>query len=134
MKNFIFDTSIWLDFFEKREKNGEVAFILIIKIIENNWEIFYSDLHIKELKNLGYTQDDIFKMFSIVNPNNLRKVHIYRKQIAEASRIAKERNVPKRDALQAVLSRNNYLQLISRDRHFEQLRDITIAKIPEDFI
>lgn len=133
-ETFYPDTSIWLDIYEKRGKNGELAFRLFTKIIEENLLIFYSDLNLKELKNLGYNEEQIKEIFSIAKPNNLRKLHIYRKQIGDANKIAKARNIPRKDVLQAILCRNNFIQLISRDKHFEQLKDITIAKLPEDFI
>ena len=52
-KKFYFDTSIWLDYYEKRGKNGEVALKLIEKIIKENHTILCSHIVIKELKNLG---------------------------------------------------------------------------------
>lgn len=132
IENFYPDTSIWLDVYEKRGKNGELSLRLFSKIIKENLHIHYSDLNVKELKNLGYASE-ISKIFDVFKLN-LRKVHIYKKQIDEANKISKAKNVPRKDVLQAILCRDNFLQLISRDRHFERLRDITIAKLPEDFI
>jgi predicted nucleic acid-binding protein len=131
---FYFDTSIWLDFHENREENGKSAFKLIVKIITEDLKIAYSDLNIKEFKNLGYTLDEINSIFHIVKPNNLNRIHIYREQKEEAKRIAKQRNIPEGDALQAILCRDNALQLISRDLHFKQMKDIANSKLPEDFI
>ena len=133
-EEFYFDTSIWVDFHEKRCKNVESAFKLIIKIINEDLKIAYSDLNIKEFKDLGYTQDEINSLLSIAKPNNIKRVHIYREQLEEAKKLAIQRDVPKKDALQAILARDNHLQLISRDEHFEKLKDITRAKKPEDFI
>jgi len=133
-EEFYFDTSIWVDFHEKRGGNGESAFKLIIKIINEDLKIAYSDLNIKEFKDLGYTQDEINSLLSIAKPNNIKRVHIYREQLEEAKKLAIQRDVPKKDALQAILARDNHLQLISRDEHFEKLKDITRAKKPEDFI
>ena len=133
-EEFYYDTSIWLDFHEKRGNNGESAFKLILKIINEDLKIAYSDLNVKEFKNLGYSQEEISSILSIVKPNNIRRVHIYREQKEEAKKIAKQRNVPEGDALQAILCRDYHIQLISRDPHFEQLIGITSAKRPEDFI
>lgn len=133
-KAFYFDTSIWLDFFEKRGENGEKALKLIIKIIEEDLIIAYSDLTIKEFKQLNYSQNQINEIFSIAKPKNIKRIHIYKEQNNEATKLSRMKNVPKRDALHAVLSRDNFLQLISRDKHFEKLKDIAITKIPEDFI
>ncbi len=133
-EDFYLDTSIWLDFHEKREINGELALKLILKIINEDLKIAYSDLHIKEFKNLGYTQNEINSILSIVKPNNIKHVHIYREQKEEAKKIARKRNVPEGDALHAIICRDNNLQLISRDLDFEKLKYITRAKLPEDFI
>lgn len=132
--DFYYDTSIWLDFHEKRGENGELALKLILKIINEDLKIAYSDLNVKEFKNLGYNQNEINSMLSIVKPDNIKRVHIYREQKEEAKRIAKQRDVPEGDALHAILCRDNYLLLISRDPHFEKLKDITLVKLPEDFI
>ncbi|MBI2656826.1 PIN domain-containing protein [Candidatus Woesearchaeota archaeon] len=88
----------------------------------------------KEFKNLEYTQNEINSILSIVKPNNIKHVHIYREQKEEAKKIARKRNVPEGDALHAIICRDNNLQLISRDLDFERLKDITRAKLPEDFI
>lgn len=131
-ENFYFDTSIWIDFHEKRGENGEVAKKLFRKIIEKDNIISYSELIVAELKRLGYTKDEINVILAIAKPDNLRRVHIYQEQIDEARRLAKQRNVPKADALHAILCRDNDAQLISRDKDYEKLKHITKAKLPED--
>jgi predicted nucleic acid-binding protein len=133
-EDFYFDTSIWIDFHEKRNKNGKLALEFILKIIEEDSKIAYSDLNIKELKHLAYNQVEISSMLSIVKPHNIKHVHIYQEQLVEARKLSRQRQVPNKDALHAILCRDNYLQLITRDTHFEKLRDITTAKKPEDFI
>ena len=62
---------------------------MILKIIEENLKIAYSDLHIKEFKNLGYAQNEISSIFSIAKPNNIKRVHIYKEEIEEATKIAR---------------------------------------------
>ena len=131
---FYFDTSIWIDFHEKRGKNGEFALKLILKIINEDLKIAYSDLHIKEFKYLNYTQDEINSILRIIKPNNIKRIHIYKEQKEEAKKLAIQRDVPKKDALHAILSKDNNLQLISRDHHFDRLKDIITIKLPEDFI
>ncbi|MBI3035978.1 PIN domain-containing protein [Candidatus Woesearchaeota archaeon] len=91
-------------------------------------------MHIKEFKNLGYSQNEINSILSVAKPKNIMRIHIYRGQTEEARNLAIQRNVPKKDSLHAILARDNNLQLISRDPHFERLKDITSAKKPEDFI
>ena len=133
MQDFYFDTSIWVDFHEKRGINGEFALKLILKIIGEDIRIAYSDLNVKEFKNLGYSKNEIDYILRIAKPNNMKHIHIYREQLEEARKLARQRNVPNKDALHAILARDNDLQLVSRDRHFEKLKDITEAKLPEYF-
>ena len=133
-EDFYLDTSIWLDFYEKRGENGEVALKLILKIIDDDLKVAYSDLHIKEFKKLDYSQNEINSIFSIVKPKNMKHVHIYREQKEEAKNIARKRNVPEGDVLHAIICRDNNLQLISKDLDFERLKYITRSQVPEDFI
>ena len=133
-EDFYLDTSIWLDLYEKRGKNGEFALQLILKIIEEDLKIAYSDLNVKEFKNLGYSKNQTDEILHIAKPDNLKHIHIYSEQLEEARKLARQRAVPNKDALHAILARDNGLQLISRDYHFEKLKDITEAKLPEDFI
>ena len=133
-EKYYLDTSIWLDIYEKRGYNGEVAKKLFKKIIEKDLIIVYSDLVITELKRLGYTQNEINVILAIAKPDNLKRVHIYKEQIDEARKLAKQRNVPQADALHAILCRDNDMQLISRDEDYEKLKHIIKTKLPEDFI
>lgn len=107
---------------------------LLQKIIEDDLKIAYSDLNVKEFKKLGYNQDSINTILSIAKPNNIKHVHIYAEQLEEARKISRQRNVPRKDALHAIIARDNNLQLIATDPHYEQLKDITKSKKPEDFI
>jgi len=134
VEKFYFDTSIWLDYYEKRGKNGEAALDLINKIIKENHIILCSPLVIKELKNLGYFLNEINDIFSIAKPDNIRLVNITKEQIKEMEKIAPKRDVPKKDVLHAILARDYEAQLITRDYHFQKLKDITLLKLPEEFI
>jgi predicted nucleic acid-binding protein len=73
-------------------------------------------------------------MMRIVKPDNIRKVHLYRRQVEEARKLALQRGIPLGDALHAFLARDNDAQLISRDVDFDKLRNITIVKRPEEVI
>ena len=133
-EEFYLDTSIWLDFYEERGENGTIALKFIKKLINENKIIYYSEINVRELKDLGYSQEEIYEIFRVAKPNNLKKVHVYDKQLIEAHKLSRVRKMPMRDVVQAILCRDNFFQLISRDRHFQELRDITIAKLPEDFV
>jgi len=132
-EEFYYDTSIWIDFYEKRGKNGESAFKLIEKVIREELKIVHSNHNIEELKAVGYSQDEINDFLSIVKPNLTRKILKTNSQVEEAKKLSRERNVSRGDALHAIISRDNDLQLIARDRDFDFLKDISRAKLPEDF-
>src|SRR3989338_582322 len=106
MRAYYLDTSVWLDVFEKRGKNGRYALKLITKIIKENLKIAYSDLNVKEFKNLSYGKDEVSSIFSLAKPNNITHIHIYRNQLEEARKLARQRNVPQKDALHAILCRD----------------------------
>lgn len=63
---------------------------------------------------------------------NNKKIEKEEKEIAK--KLAIQRDVPRGDSLHAILSRDNEAQLISRDEHFERLKDITVAEKPEEII
>jgi predicted nucleic acid-binding protein len=131
---YYFDTSIWLDHYLKREKNGEVALELILKIIRNDDKILFSNFVEKEMKNLGLSQNEIHSLLRIVKPDHIKKVQVRKDQFTEAVRLAKQRSVPLGDAIHAIIARDHEAQLVSRDWDFEKLKDITKARIPEDLL
>ena len=131
---FYLDTSVWLDFYLKRRKNGEIAKKLISKIIEKNKIIIYSDNILMEFKRLRMHESEINEILRILKPKNIQRVHITKEQIIEMNKLARQREVPKNDALHSILARDHEYQLVSRDKHFEKLKDITIPKRPEELI
>jgi len=73
-------------------------------------------------------------IFKIIKPNNILYIYSSREQRENARLISRNRNLPNRDVLHSILSRDNSLQFITRDKHFDRLKYITISKKPEDFI
>lgn len=132
-QKYYFDTSIWIDLYLERGENGEIAKKLVRKIILDEDIIAYSDFTLIELKQLGFSKHEIDDILAIAR-DNLERVHIYKEQTKEARKLARERNIPLKDALYAVLARDNQLQLISNDEHFNKLKDITKTKRPEGVI
>ncbi len=129
---YYYDTSIWIDIYDERGYNGEVAKKHFEKVIRENSYIIYSETNIAEWKKLGFSDYEINQMLRIAKPNHLKLIHPLKEQIQEAIRLAKQRNIPKADALQAILARDYGAQMISRDLDFERLKDITITKKPEE--
>ncbi len=137
MVNFYLDTSIWLDLFENRNEpnfpKGENAKKLMAKIIKDDDKIIFSNNNFFELITLGYTKYEIK-----LSLNEFRKTIYYvwstGKQFRRAKDIALRRNIPKRDALHALIARDNKAILITLDKHFQYLRDIIKTNRPQDII
>lgn len=133
MENFFYlDTSIWLDIYLRRGRHGEIARTLLLWIIAEDKTVLFSNYIEKEFRNVGISQIDIHKTLWIVKPDHFKYIYANKEQIEEARNIAKQRNIPFGDVLHAILARDNDAQLISRDRDFKRLKDITQAKMPEE--
>ena len=136
-KKYYFDTSIWLDFFENRNEpdfpKGDWAHKLLNKITENNDKVVYSDNNIYELNIIGYSIYELKNMLQPIKPI-LIFVESTEKQISKAKDLSLKRNIPKRDALHALIARDNKAILITLDNHFKKLLDITEPKRPQNLI
>ena len=136
MKKYYIDTSIWRDYYENRKDKfrplGEWALRLFQFIIENKYDILYSELIIEELSN-EYSVEKINKIFEIVR-DLLLKIKISDFQAKEAGKLCKEYKIPFGDALHAVLARDNNAILVTRDKHFLELLDIVDVRKPEELI
>lgn len=129
------DTSIWLDFFEKRDepnlKKGEFAKALIEQAIAHEVELVYSDAVIREMRGQGYAQDEL-DVLLLPFRKLLRFVEANNKQVGKARDLTAKRKVPFMDALHALLARDSQATLITRDAHFKLLLDIVKSKKPEE--
>lgn len=133
MKKYYLDTSIWLDLFENRNEpnmpKGKWARNLIKDIIKNDERIIFSDVNFKELNNLGYSFFEIKQMLSSIEPI-LIFVECTEHQVKKARDLGKKRDVPLKDALHALVARDNQAILITFDRHFQKLQDIIKTRTP----
>ncbi|MFH1073128.1 MAG: type II toxin-antitoxin system VapC family toxin [Nanoarchaeota archaeon] len=132
MQGYYLDTAIWIDYYQMRGSRGKAALKFMKSAIRKDDMIAYSDQVIKELRQLGYSPEIINNMFSIAKPDHLIRIHAYPEEIEEAIRISRKRGLPKGDVIHAILARDNYLQFVTRDQHFAQLKDISDAKRPEN--
>ncbi len=136
-KRYYFDTSIWLDFFEKRDEpklpKGEFAKELIKKISEENGKIIVSEVIKNEMIELSYSKYEIEALFG---PLGCILILVYstKKQFGKAKDIAKKRKIPLFDALHSILARDNKSIMVTRDKHFNKLSEITKPKKPEDLL
>lgn len=137
-KRFYFDTSVWRDYYENRtdstKKLGDLALNLMSRVIKMEHQILYSDLVVEELMT-KYNREEISNIFSILYRLGLLiKVLISKEQAEEAGRLCKERKIPFGDVLHAVLARDNNAVMVTRDKHFQQLKDIAEIKKPEEML
>jgi len=137
IKRYYLDTSIWLDFFENRDEpnlpKGGWAHKLLNKIIESNAEILYSDINLIELGIAGYSVYDISNLLKKLGPIIIF-VESTEKEVGKAKDLSLKRDVPKGDALHALIARDNKAILVTLDKHFKKLRDIKESKRIQDLI
>ena len=136
-EEYIIDTSIWVDLYEDRkdynnEPLGNYAFKLLVKIKAKESAIVLTDFLIRELETI-YSVAEINGMFKPFE-KIIKKIIATEKQWEEAKKIAKERDVPAGDALHAIIARDNNFILVTRDRHFRELEDISKHYKPEELI
>ena len=136
-EEYIIDTSIWVDLYEDRkgynnEPLGDYAFKLLVKIKAKESAVVLTDFLIKELETL-YSIEEINGMFKPFE-KIIKNIIATEKQREEAKKIAKERDVPAGDALHAIVARDNDLILVTRDRHFRKLEEVSKHYKPEELI
>lgn len=136
-EKYYLDTSIWLDFFENRNEpnlpKGDWAHKLLNKITNNNYKAVYSDIVILELGAAGYQSHEIQNLFQKITPI-LIFAECTEKQAGKAKDLSSKRDIPKGDALHALIARDNKATLVTLDNHFKKLIDITKPKRPQDLI
>ena len=139
MARYYIDTSIWRDLLEDRRDNikplSEFAFQLIQKIFKERHEIVFSKaLELELLERFTKKQiyelilDEFIKKNLVVytKPNNL--------QLKEAKSLSAIGDIPFNDILHAILARDSSAIIVTRDRHFEELKHIVKIKTPEEII
>jgi len=87
---------------------------------------------IRELE-MNYSMEEIKGMMKPFE-NIVEKIITAKKQRDEAEKIAEERKIPRGDAMHAILARDHHLILVTRDKHFKILEDISTHHKPEDLI
>lgn len=136
-ERYYIDSCIWIDYFENRSDRfrplGDWAFDLIKKVIDDEDLILYSELVEEELGE-NYSAEEIEKIFSIVPSELFVKVNIIDKQIKESINLFKKFNIPKKDALHAILARDNNAIFVTRDKHFYEIYKKLTIKKPEELI
>ena len=134
-QKFYIDTSIWIDLLENRrgfndEPLGDFALRLFVLIKTKHHKLIISDILVRELEGFYSAQEinGMMKPFEKIT----EKVVSTHEQRKEAKEIAQQRNLPRGDALHAIIARDNNLILITRDKDFRQLEDISKHHKPEE--
>ncbi len=136
-EKYYVDTSIWIDLVEDRrgyndEPLGDYALQLFVMIKAKKHKMVITDLLIRELES-NYSLEAINGMM-LPFQKIMEKVFVTKEQRDEAKRIAEERNLPPGDVLHAIVARDNNYILVTRDKHFKELGDITKHYKPEEII
>lgn len=134
-ERYYIDTSIWIDLYEDRkgyngEQLGDFALRLLLMIREMKNKLIITDILIRELEKY-YTLEEINGMMKPFE-NLIERIFTTKEQHDEAKMISKGRELPKGDVLHAIIARDNNLILITRDKHFLQLNDLTRYYRPEE--
>ena len=136
-EKYYFDTSIWLDFLENRDEpnmpKSEWARKLVNKISEENGRVILSDNNVLELEDIGYSKHEIEDLLSSLK-QFINYIESTEKQIGKAKDLSQKRNIPKRDALHAIIARDSKAVLVTFDNHFKKLIDISKPHNPRDLI
>ncbi|MBW2987623.1 PIN domain-containing protein, partial [Candidatus Woesearchaeota archaeon] len=128
---------IWMDLYEDRKGyNNEYFGIFALKLFslirESGNKLIISDILIRELE-MNYSIAEINGMLKPFE-NIIEKTIATIEQRKEAKGIARKRDLPPGDVLHAIIARDNKLKLITRDKHFKQLKDICNHYKPEELI
>lgn len=95
--------------------------------------IISSDIVKNELLTLGYSRYDLdILLFSL--RYCLKNVSSTDKQYKRSRDIASKRKIPFADTFHALIARDNGAIMITRDKHFDLLKDIVKVARPEDII
>lgn len=137
IERYYIDTSIWIDIYEDRkgfngEPLGEYGLRLLSYILLMNAKIVVTNILIKEME-CKYAMEKIRGMMKPFE-DIIEIIIADENQTKEARKISLERCVPYGDALHAVIARDTKCILITRDRHFLRLADISESHAPEDFL
>ena len=136
-EKYYFDTSIWLDYFEDRDEpnfpKSKWAMDLVKKIVKNNDKIVYSDNNMYELFLVGYDAKEIDNLTKDFRPI-LIFVEATEKQVRKARDLSLRRDIPKRDALHALIARDNKAIMVTFDHHYKKLLDIRKPKRTNELI
>jgi predicted nucleic acid-binding protein len=111
---------VWIDFVEGVSYADDFFF----RIIANEDVVLVSQLISKEFFRYA-DYNFIASLLALLDSKDLiEHVSTYKFQEDEAELLAEGRDVPRPDALHAVLARDNNSILVTKDKHFLSLKDV----------
>ena len=136
MTKYCLDTSIWIDYYENRTDKfrplGDWAHRLLVLIETNEGTILISDFLLEEME-IQISKEEIETIMRTYK-GVIEKVDFSIEQTLEARRVSKERKIPFGDVLHAIIARDNWAIMVTRDRHFQKITDIIVPIKPEEII
>lgn len=139
MQKILLDTNIYLDFYLDRKDGikplGEFAFNLIKRTISCEFEIILLKEIFFELKTvLGIKDANLENIIfnELRRKNKIANICSNEKQEKDCLLLSNQFNIPKTDALIAIMARDEKALIISRDKHFDLLKHIANYVTPEE--
>ncbi len=136
-RRFYLDTAIWRDYFEDRTDGirplGEFAFQFLKNCEKKGCTVLVSDTVVLELR-IYFPEEKVRQIFSSFH-GIIRNIEATKEQVAEARTewLQREKRIPFKDVLHAVLAKHHSAVLIARDNHFfDELFSLVEVEKPED--
>jgi predicted nucleic acid-binding protein len=137
MARYYIDACIWRDYFEDRRDNlkplGEWAFRFLKQIVEKEDTVILSNILIRELRQ-EYSQEEVENILVII-PEKLKiTVELDDYQKKDAIRIQQMFGIHLSDASHIAIAKAHEAIIITRDKHFDNLKRKLIIRKPEELL
>lgn len=99
---------------------------------EKHTVVFSKEIEVELHKRFKAEQIDELALKELIRENLLMYVEANPLQLKEAKTLSAEINVPFLDVVHAIIARDVSAMLVTRDKHFEELRHIVEVKLPEE--
>jgi len=135
------DTNVYLDYYLDRKDCmrplGEFAWLLYNEAVSCKFVVLISPDVIRELRNvLSINEQDIWSKIlkGLKNANKIIEIHSDNELDSKAKNLSRKQNIPIIDSLHLILAAENQAILVTRDSHFENLKELFAIKKPEELI
>lgn len=131
--NCLIDTNIILDFLLGSKNNLKSAKDFFKATLSCKHNLFLCEPVMFELKAHGFDKDAEELIFQLMRKKNkIRFIEETTEEINQAKDIIKNTNLPFNDALISILAKKADAIIVTRDKHFLELRQIADSFKPED--